>query len=263
MEIGFGSRRDRQEALTDLLLLLRQRRQRVVMAFPLGSSGQRAGLLWPRRGVPDPRRLVVTRGEDALAVAAERHAEDNVRVSPEGNLLLPRLGVPEPRRAVVTPGEDALAVGAERHAGDLVRVSLEDGLLLPRLGIPDRRLSQPAVTMRVPSGLNAMLLTNPLCPLRTAFSCPVSASKIRAGPTLVRAVVRTRRPSGLNANFCPRRASISRPVSASQTRTLLSVLSVRTRLPSGLNPTLRAMISRPLRAVISRPVSASHSRDVG
>src|SRR5262249_22072573 len=85
-------------------------------------------VLRPRRGVPDPRRVVPTPGKDALAVGAERHAADLVRVSLKGSLLLPRLGVPDPRRVVPAPGEDALAVGAERHAADLVRVSPEGGL---------------------------------------------------------------------------------------------------------------------------------------
>src|SRR5262245_35649668 len=56
---------------------------------PLGLSVPR-----PRRGVPDPRRVVGTPGEDVLAVGAERHARDHGRVPLEGGLLLPRLGVP-------------------------------------------------------------------------------------------------------------------------------------------------------------------------
>ena len=68
-------------------------------------------------GVPDPRRLVLRRGDDALAVRAERRALHLTLMAYER--LADRLagrGVPDPRRLVRRRGDDALAVGAERRA---------------------------------------------------------------------------------------------------------------------------------------------------
>src|SRR4051812_21806507 len=55
------------------------------------------------------------------------------------------------------------------------------------------------VRTRLPSGLNATLVTLPVCPLRAAFSCPVSASQTRA--IVSQLPVSTRLPSGLNATL--------------------------------------------------------------
>ena len=52
-------------------------------------------------GVPQPRRLVVRRGDDALAVGAERRARHSSRMAFERLAdWLAGLGVPQPRRAV-------------------------------------------------------------------------------------------------------------------------------------------------------------------
>ena len=68
-------------------------------------------------GVPQPRRLVGRRGDDALAVGAERRARHSSRMAFERLAdRLAGLGVPQPRRLVRRRGDDALAVGAERRA---------------------------------------------------------------------------------------------------------------------------------------------------
>src|SRR6266446_1385701 len=84
-------------------------------------------------------------------------------------------------------------------------------------------LSTDAVTMRLPSGLNAALATK--------FAWPVRGS-----------------PIGL-------------PVSASHSRAVLSTDAVTLRLPPGLNPAL-ATAACPLGSPIGLPVSASHTRAV-
>ena len=58
-------------------------------------------------------------------------------------------------------------------------------------------LSDDAVTMRDPSGLNAAEFTGPSSPLRTRISLPVAASQMRA--VLSHDAVTMRDPSGLNA----------------------------------------------------------------
>ena len=50
--------------------------------------------------------------------------------------------------------------------------------------------------MRLPSGENTALTTDPSCPVRTASERPVAASQSRAVLSLEE--VRTRRPSGEN-----------------------------------------------------------------
>ena len=58
-------------------------------------------------------------------------------------------------------------------------------------------LSEPPVTTRDPSGLNAAERTASVCPLRASSSAPVLASHTRA--VLSSLAVTTRAPSGLNA----------------------------------------------------------------
>src|SRR5271157_3757134 len=58
-------------------------------------------------------------------------------------------------------------------------------------------LSLDAVTIRLPSGLNAADLTEPACPLSSAMRAPVSAIQTRA--VLSPDAVTMRLPSGLNA----------------------------------------------------------------
>ena len=88
-------------------------------AFPLMAYKWLADLL-AGLGVPQPRRLVLRRGDDALAVGAERRAQHAILVACERLAdLLAGLGVPQPRRLVRRRGDDALAVGAERRAPQL------------------------------------------------------------------------------------------------------------------------------------------------
>ena len=72
------------------------------------------------------------------------------------------LGVPQPRRLVVRRGDDALAVGAERRARDTLAPWPVSGspIGLPVSASHSRAVLSPdAVTMRLPSGLNAALHT--------------------------------------------------------------------------------------------------------
>ena len=113
------------------------------------------------RGVPQPRRLVLRRGDDALAVGAERRA----LTTPAWPLSGSPIGLPvaaSHSRAVlsVRRGDDALAVGAERRAIHIILMAFERlADRLAGLGVPQpRRLVLDAVTMRLPSGLNAALI---------------------------------------------------------------------------------------------------------
>jgi hypothetical protein len=63
-----------------------------------------------------PRGLVHRRGDDALAVGAERRAIHSVLMADQRRAdLFAALGVPQPRGLVEGRGDDALAVGAERR----------------------------------------------------------------------------------------------------------------------------------------------------
>src|SRR5262245_60596795 len=82
-------------------------------------------------------------------------------------------------------------------------------------------------TTRLPSGLNATLLTLPECFLMVSFSRPVCA--FHTFSVLSWLPLTMRLPSGLNATLvtlyvCPLRVSISSPVSASHTFSVLSSL---------------------------------------
>jgi hypothetical protein len=63
------------------------------------------------------RRVVLRRGDDALAVGAEHRTPYINRMARERLAdLLAALGIPQPRRVILRRGDDALAVGAERRA---------------------------------------------------------------------------------------------------------------------------------------------------
>ena len=138
--------------------------------------------------------------------------------------------VPHLRRLVLTAGDDPRAVGAERHARSPQSVCP----LRSSKGVPVRAShtfavpSSLPVTIRVPSGLNATLLT--------AARVPFESSKVVARPRvphlrrLVPLPVTIRVPSGLNDTLltvavCPLRSSRSVPVRASHT------FAVPSRLP--------------------------------
>jgi hypothetical protein len=53
--------------------------------------------------------------------------------------------------------------------------------------------------MRLPSGLNATLVTEPMCPLRVRVSCPVCASHTFTRPSPLPEAMRL--PSELNATL--------------------------------------------------------------
>ena len=98
------------------------------------------------------------------------------------------------------------AVGAERHAAHRLGVAgewLADGLAGVGVPHPHRVVPLPE-TMRVPSGLNATLITGPVWPVSGA-------------------------PMGW-------------PVAASHSRTVLSALPEAMRCPSGLNATLDTVV---------------------
>ena len=92
-----------------------------------------------------PRRLVLRRGDDALAVGAERRASTIAIMASER--LADRLAgrrVPDPRRLVRRCGDDALAVGAERRAVTVALWPLSGSPIgLPRRGVPDARRLVP------------------------------------------------------------------------------------------------------------------------
>ena len=137
------------------------------------------------------------------------------------------VGVPHLHRLVPAAGDDALAVGAERHAEHLAGVAGERQA--DRWPVSASHtltvLSPLPETMRVPSGLNATLLTR----------------------------------SGVAVEGCADRW----PVSASHTLTVLSSLPETMRLPSGLNATLVTASVWPVSGCADGwPVSASHTLTV-
>src|SRR5258706_190512 len=108
------------------------------------------------------------------------------------------------------------------------------------------------------------LRTEPVRPLSSAISLPLSASQMRAQSE---DAVTTRLPSGMKPALCtpyawPLSSAISVPPSAFQMRAVLSADAVTTRLPSGLKPALRTESVWPLSRAISVPLSASQMRAV-
>ena len=122
------------------------------------------------------------------------------------------------------------------------------------------------MTTRVPSGLNAADLTEPVWPARVASALPVAASHSRA--VLSSDAVTTRVPSGLNAAD-PDRISVAfqggerlarwpRPTAARSR----SSDAVTTRVPSGLNAAELTPAVWPSRVIERLARAASHSRAV-
>ena len=68
-----------------------------------------------RAGVPEAYRSVAARGEEGLAVGAERHGHDRALMPDAGADGLVGRGIPELRRLVGAAGENPAAVGAECH----------------------------------------------------------------------------------------------------------------------------------------------------
>ena len=90
----------------------------------------------PRLGIPQPHRLIPTPAGKHLAIRAERHACDRLRMLGECPLQFPRLGIPQPHRLVPTPTGKHLAIRAEREAIDPLRMLGECPLQFPPLDIP-------------------------------------------------------------------------------------------------------------------------------
>src|SRR6516225_457582 len=91
----------------------------------------------PSLAQPDPDRLVRTRGGEALAVGAERHAGDAVGMATQREQFLARGGVPDLDRPVIARGSKAPAVGAEGHTVDAGEMPAECQHFLGCSGVPD------------------------------------------------------------------------------------------------------------------------------
>ncbi len=106
----------------------------VTMRWP---SGENAALstesVWPSSfrqllpsgRVPDPRRLIIARGDDALAVRGERGAVDSVSMAFQLCQQLASGRVPHPCRPILARGDDALAVRGERGAVDRLSMAFQ------------------------------------------------------------------------------------------------------------------------------------------
>src|SRR5262245_25805826 len=133
----------------------------------------------------------------------------------------------------------AAALASDTNAWVLVKVS-------HNRAIP----SEHAVTMRLPSGLNAALFTSYEWHLSTPIDLPLSASHTRAVQPLgavPRRLPPRRKAALLTGSSGPVSGSpIGLPVSASHTRAVVSVDAVTMRLPSGLNAALITPSAWPL-----------------
>src|SRR5205085_23755 len=89
-------------------------------------------------GVPDPHRVVLTRGGQPSAVRAVCYDEGTLCMSLESKEDVAGVGVPDPQRLVRTPGGDPGPVRAEHHAVyRFIHVSLKDEERLAGGGVPD------------------------------------------------------------------------------------------------------------------------------
>ena len=151
-----------------------------------------------RRGVPEPRRLVVAAGDDAVALGAEGHRLDPLLV-PQGRADAARRSRrPKPRRPVVAAGQDGVAVGAERDGLDRVAVRQRPADRLRRSRASQSRAvwSSLAVRMVRPSGLKSTARMKPSC----AKDRPTAVRRPpRAGPSGRSRRSGRVRPSGLKA----------------------------------------------------------------
>src|SRR5262249_7785749 len=181
-------------------------------------------------GVPHPRRLGEGPSDDARTVRGHRHANHQTGVARAGEGLDSLPDCPHP--PAVAPVEPAsmdrpwvVRVAFTELLFGLVRVSGPAPVLVPRL----RALrAKELVTIRVPSGVTATLLTAPVWPERVKSSAPVLASHTRAVwspepvPGCPLSGVTISAPTGLTATLTTRLArplldSSSTPVWAYQT----------------------------------------------
>ena len=69
----------------------------------------------PCGNVPQPSGLVITSGQDGLAIRTERRRPSSIWMFDGLTYGLLGCSVPDPDAAVDAPGQDALPVAAERH----------------------------------------------------------------------------------------------------------------------------------------------------
>ena len=111
----------------------------------------------PAVGLPNPRRLVIARGDDAATIGTIRRAPDDVPMARKHREEAPAVGLHT--RAVLSQ----LAVTMRRPLGLYLALSAFPMALhlseeAPAVGLPHRAvLSALAVTMRRPSGLGLAL----------------------------------------------------------------------------------------------------------
>src|SRR5262245_63654822 len=85
-------------------------------------------------GVPQPRRLVSGRGDDARTVGAERRAGYPIPMAAQGfTHWAAGFGLPQPHCHVLGRGHDAFAIGTEPCAHHIALVTFENLSLAQRL----------------------------------------------------------------------------------------------------------------------------------
>ncbi len=117
--------------------------------------------------------------------------------------------------------------------------------------------------MRVPSGLNATLVTRPVVPLESSRASrpriPHLRRPVETAGDDPRAVRAERHAQQHRIDVCPFSSSRGVPVRASHTFAVWSPLPVTMRVPSGLNATLITPARVPLESSRAVPVRASHT----
>ena len=189
------------------------------LSWPMSGSP----ICLPLCGIPQPRRLVIRRGDDALPPGLNAALDTpHVLASSGSPIGLPLRGVPDARRLVYGRGDDVRAVGAERRSDDLALMTSEQARpSVDRSRHPKsvrfcrRRSDNPLAieaerrTLHTPS-VACKRLTDRLAGRRVPH--PSGSAKD---------AVTIRRPSGLNAALltspsCPLSGSpTGRPVAAS------------------------------------------------
>ena len=120
--------------------------------------------------IPQPRRFVPGRCDDQPAVGAERRAGHAIAMAAEHADWLAGVDKPNESRGIVRRCDDALAIGAEGgavHMKRAARIRYGESAYPKRRPIAARSRRSEAVTMRLPSGLNAALDTTSLWPSST------------------------------------------------------------------------------------------------
>ena len=120
-------------------------------------------------------------GEDLASIGGKGHARHCAGVFLEDSQGLATAGFPQPRRPVCGAGEALASIGRDRHTSHVVGVSLEDGQRLTTAGFPQtsRPVFRTGEHLR-PSGENATLVTEPVCPCQYGQGRPLLVSHSRA-----------------------------------------------------------------------------------